>query len=195
MRYASKTEEKDVIGTPSLRFTTAAGIASVFTAVVGAALPVLDKLDALKVTENVKIAMLGLVGAGVVGYAIASAGDVLARAYASAHVIPAAVTSGEGETKKTDPIPVAKYMVDKLVAEAELIRPGLERMLTTSSSHTRHVIALDGAHLNVKTRLHDDCEVLALAWDDGNPEALQYLTAHEGEAPSWLTKRELEVVA
>jgi hypothetical protein len=75
-----------VIDTPPLGVTTLAGLSGAFTALVAAAIAVLQGLDVLNVTEPVKIALIGLVGAGILAWAIAAAGDTFARAYALAHV-------------------------------------------------------------------------------------------------------------
>src|SRR5215212_4278969 len=74
------------IDTPSTPFTSVAGISAAAAAIVAAVISVLQGLDVLNVTEPVKIALLGLVGAGLLAWAIAAAGDSLARAYAVAHV-------------------------------------------------------------------------------------------------------------
>lgn len=75
-----------VIDTPGTRFTSAAGFSAAIAAALAGALAVLQGLDVLEITEPVKIALNGLVGAGVLAWAIAAAGDLLARAYALAHV-------------------------------------------------------------------------------------------------------------
>jgi hypothetical protein len=72
------------IDTPSTPFTSVAGFSA--ATVVAAAISVLQGLDVLNGTEPVKIALLGLVGAGLLAWAIAAAGDSLARAYTVAHV-------------------------------------------------------------------------------------------------------------
>jgi len=42
----------------------------------------------ISVDPAIKVAALGLIGLGAVAWSIAATGDVLARAYASAHVVP-----------------------------------------------------------------------------------------------------------
>src|SRR5688500_14664792 len=78
------------IDTPSTGFTSAAGflagISAVIAAVLAGGLTILQSLDVLSLSEPVKISLIGLVGAGILAYAIAAAGDSLARAYAVAHV-------------------------------------------------------------------------------------------------------------
>jgi hypothetical protein len=192
-RITSETKTNDVIGSDSLRFTTTAGIASVFAAVVGAAIPVLDKITALNVSENVKIAMLGLVGAGVVGYAIASAGDVLARAYATAHVHPAEATQKDGKEIKSPPMPASEYAVGEFVKRLDQIVPALKDALA-APGHRLSIVPLPEA-ISVKTRLHDDCKVVALCSADGNdPEHVLYLVARKGAGLELKAKEEMEVV-
>lgn len=82
------SKPNDVIEAGSLRFTTTAGYVAAMTAILAGMVPVLDWLTRLEVNEKLKIALLGLIGASVLGWAIASAGDVLARAYASAYMRP-----------------------------------------------------------------------------------------------------------
>ena len=127
---SSDTKENDVVGADSLRFTTAAGYAAAVTAVVGALLPVLDKVTALSVSENIKIAMLGLVGAGVLAYAVASAGDVVARAYATAHVHPA---EGTGTGAKP-PRPAAEYIAEAVIEALTKAAPAAKTELKAIST-------------------------------------------------------------
>lgn len=76
----------EVIDAPRTTFTWAAGYSAAIVAGLSGVLAVLQGLNVLDITEPVKIACIGLVGAGVLAWAIASAGDSFARAYALAHV-------------------------------------------------------------------------------------------------------------
>jgi len=95
-----------VIDTPGTRFTSAAGFSAAIAAALAGALAVLQGLDVLEISEPVKIALIGLVGAGILAWAIAAAGDSLARAYALAHV-----TRKEGEENQ----PAIQTATNKLV--------------------------------------------------------------------------------
>jgi hypothetical protein len=83
---SSNSAETPVIDTPGTPFTSAAGFAAAIAAILAGALAVLQGLDVLEIFEPVKIALIGLVGAGILAWAIVAAGDSLARAYALAHV-------------------------------------------------------------------------------------------------------------
>lgn len=78
------------IDTPSTGFTSAAGwlagIATAITALGTGVLTILQSADVVSLSEPVKVALIGFVGVGILAYAIAAAGDSLARAYAVAHV-------------------------------------------------------------------------------------------------------------
>jgi hypothetical protein len=79
--------ENNLVESDRLGFTTVAGGASGAVAVIALLTAVLDWLEGVTVNENIKIALIGLAGAGFLAWAIASTGDVLARAYAAAHVV------------------------------------------------------------------------------------------------------------
>ena len=72
---------KGLIEPNKLAFTTAAGVASGFVAILALLVALLDWLGAVDVSENIKIALIGLAGAGLLGLAIASAGYAVTRAY------------------------------------------------------------------------------------------------------------------
>ena len=78
--------EKNLIESDKLGFTTVAGGASGIVVVVALLTAVVDWLEGVSVNENVKIALIGLAGAGFLAWAIASGADVLARGYAASHV-------------------------------------------------------------------------------------------------------------
>jgi hypothetical protein len=202
--FSGDTEQTDVVGADSLRFTTAAGYASAVTAVLGGLLPVLDKVNVLDVSENIKIAMIALVGAGVISYAIASAGDVLARAYATAHVHPASGTAPNA----IPPKPIAEYITDTLLAELKRVAPVLKTevkdattalrkelnaaAVTLSTSPTGTIFPMtEGVEARYKSS--HVCKVFALRRDEANPTRLEYLLAQPGEMPEWKPQDEVEV--
>jgi hypothetical protein len=71
-----------------LKFSGAAGIGGVMVALAGAIPAVLEAVDALNLSDTQLIGVLALIAAGTIAFAIASAGDALARAYSSAWVLP-----------------------------------------------------------------------------------------------------------
>jgi hypothetical protein len=75
-----------VFDTPGTPFTSAAGFSAAIAAALAGALAVLQGLNVLEISEPVRIALIGLVGVGILAWAIAAAGDSLARAYGLAHV-------------------------------------------------------------------------------------------------------------
>lgn len=81
----TKTDEEPVQASP-MRFTAVAGYAGAFTAATSAAIAVLPQIIELEVGDNIKVALIALVGAGVIAWAVASAGDALGRAYLTAHM-------------------------------------------------------------------------------------------------------------
>lgn len=82
----NRNEEKDLIKSDTLNSTTTAGVAAVLAAIAGALPAILEMVDAADVAEIVKFGGLLLIGLAAVAWAIATAGDALARAYAAGHV-------------------------------------------------------------------------------------------------------------
>lgn len=80
------SSDQPVIDTPSTSFSSAAGVSAAITAIGATVIALLPSLNVLDVTEPVKVALIALIGAGVLAWAIASAGDSFARAYGLAHV-------------------------------------------------------------------------------------------------------------
>lgn len=194
---SGSTKSTDVIGADSLRFTTTAGFAAAVTAIVGGLLPILDKLDALNVSENIKIAMLGLVGAGILGWAIASAGDVLARAYATAHVHPAGSDGGS-------PTPASEYVVKQILDKLPAVEAKAQAAASAASSKaTAMTTAIStvpagtviplGIAIAAKHKQTHPCHVYAVRQDPTDKEKLQYLVARHGITPEWAPEHDVEV--
>jgi len=78
--------QNNVIKADTLNSTTAAGIAAVIAGIAGALPPILEAVNATNVPRIVQFGGLILIGLATVAWAIATAGDALARAYASGHV-------------------------------------------------------------------------------------------------------------
>ena len=81
-------ETGDRIEARPLKFSGVAGITSAMVAIAGAIPAVLQALDELNLSDTQFLGVVGLIAAGVLGFAIASAGDALARAYSAAWVVP-----------------------------------------------------------------------------------------------------------
>lgn len=79
---------KDVVGSDPLQITWWAALSGAVTAAGAFGTAILDQVNVLPIPDPIKIAVIGLIGASIIGWAIASAGDALARAYATAHVTP-----------------------------------------------------------------------------------------------------------
>lgn len=78
--------EKDLIESDTLKSTTIAGVAAVLAAVAGALPSILKIFEGTNVPTLVQFGGVLLIGLAAIAWAIATAGDALARAYASGHV-------------------------------------------------------------------------------------------------------------
>jgi hypothetical protein len=105
----------DRIESEPLNFTSSAGIAGVIAALAGAIPALLEALTVLELSDAQFIAVLALIGAGTVAFAIASAGDALARAYASAWVV---ARTDEEAAKPVLQLAAEKYAEARAPAEA-----------------------------------------------------------------------------
>ena len=110
--------DQPVIDTPSPVFTTGAGFSAAITAIGAAVIAILPSLTALEVSEPVKVALIALIGAGVLAWAIAAAGDSLARAYGLAHV-----TRTEPEKPNQPAIQTAAVRLADAYAAAHGLKP------------------------------------------------------------------------
>jgi hypothetical protein len=98
------TREGDVVSGEATGFATKAGFAAAITAIAGAVIAAVEEFASLMVDPAIKVAALGLVGIGALAWAIAATDDVLARAYATAHVV-----ASPGTEEK--PMPVLQWAV------------------------------------------------------------------------------------
>jgi uncharacterized protein YejL (UPF0352 family) len=191
---AGGQETGDVVASDSLRFTTAAGFASAVTAIVSGLVAVLDKITALDVDENIKIALLGVVGAGIVGWSIASAGDVLARAYATSHVHPK-----EGDQ---DPRPAIEVAAATL---AEGFTKGLTASSTSAKRNANEIAAVlkelkagpalteVGVPITLLDEHENQCTLLALRLNPATPQETECLVSRPGRELEWEPLRSLQV--
>jgi hypothetical protein len=99
----SRDEDKDVIQSDPLGSTKLAGMGAVITAVAGViATGVVPAFEGM--TEPVQVAGIGAIGLAAVAWAIATAGDAIARAYATSHVV-----SKDGENAPALPKAVERF--------------------------------------------------------------------------------------
>ncbi len=82
----NRTTENDVIKSDTLNATTTAGVSAFIVGIAGALPPALKALGVDGVPANAQLGGLLLIGLAAIAWAIATAGDGLARAYATAHV-------------------------------------------------------------------------------------------------------------
>jgi hypothetical protein len=84
----ARNPENDIVKSDTLGSTTVAGVGAFIVGGTGAVVAFLDAIKAADVEVEVLVAGIGLMGLAVLGWSIATAGDALARAYATAHVTP-----------------------------------------------------------------------------------------------------------
>jgi len=83
---SSSTTSDQAIDTPPLGVTALPQFFGALTALGAATIAIYQVIAGVDTTDPLKIALIGLVGVGILAWAIAAAGDSLARAYAAAHV-------------------------------------------------------------------------------------------------------------
>ena len=83
---SSSSTTPPTIDTPPLVVTALPQFFGAFTALGAAAIAIYQVIAGVDTTDPLKIALIGLVGIGILAWAIAATGDTIARAYASAHV-------------------------------------------------------------------------------------------------------------
>ncbi len=83
---SSSSTTPPTIDTPPLVVTALPQFFGAFTALGAAAIAIYQVVAGVDTTDPLKIALIGLVGVGILAWAIAATGDTIARAYASAHV-------------------------------------------------------------------------------------------------------------
>ena len=176
LSYLQGDAGKDLVESRKLGFTTAAGFASALTAIVAGVISAVDPIVTNdKIEDPIKIALLGLVGAGIIGWAIASAGDVLARAYASAHVVRLEGASNQPALQAAAKELQLHTAVDKLVNAYSNAQPVADGEIPA------RLVALP-VPLDVEVRGTSSKAVAALVEGD---ETVRYLVGRPGEALTW----------
>ena len=166
----SRNAANDVVEADSLRVTWWAALSASVTTIAAFAVAILDQLNALTIPDNIKIAIIGLIGAGVIGWAIASAGDALARAYATAHVTP----------KEDDvPKPAIQTAATALAEAYKEAHPALAGGAVGGNAQER-LVALPSVDVRVGNA--DAKAVLALVKED---KTVEYLVGLPGQQLDW----------
>lgn len=136
------------------------------------------------------MAALGLIGLGAVAWSIAATGDVLARAYASARVVP---RNGGGS-----PTPGGQWALTTVIREAAkapgLVAQVLAEAQATSSSRASvkgHLRVTQIARTNVMYQ-NQEFFALAVTLDPETPASnLSFLIARSGGAAQWVEAKDL----
>jgi hypothetical protein len=103
--FGGPSQPGDHIQSRPLNFTSQAGITAVFVTMAGAVAAVLQVATAWKLTDTRLLGAFGLMSAGVLGFAIASAGDAIARAYSASWVVGQTQVTQGGTTTIVDAHP------------------------------------------------------------------------------------------
>ncbi len=180
---STDTSQGDIVGGKATGFATTAGFAAAITAITGAAIAVVQQFADIKVDPALKVAALGLIGLGALSWAIASVGDVLGRAYASSHVVPA-------EKAGDEPTPVLQWALTAANGKPAPVTAVLEAF-SSVDAHLKPVTQAVGADqivpLPAKTTVsYQGGIATAFAIRVGDADALSMLIAQPGESLQWV---------
>lgn len=186
--------EKDVVNADPLQITWWAALAGSATAIIAFVIAILDELNALEVSENIKIALVGLIGAGIIGWAISSAADALAKVYSTAHVTPEVTqTTSEGVEKKTPARPAIQTAADTLAkgygAAHGVPATGAPAAAAPAPAAEQQFVPLP----LLTVQVGDDAQakaVLALVKDD---KTVEYLVGLNGQQLGWKPQSEVRI--
>jgi hypothetical protein len=185
----AKTNEEEVVGGRATGFATKAGFAAALTAIGGVVLGIVQEVDKSHVNTPVKVAAIGLVGLGALAWSIAATGDVLARAYASAHVV-----ASTPETKS--PIPVAQWALTETGGKQAPAQAVVEALKGKAASGEQphsppgtQVVPLP-AVTSVSYK-NGDFVALAIRFGAEKPDAISLLVTRPGESAKWVDGEDL----
>ncbi len=169
------TKDKPV-NARELRFPGIAGIGGLLSALVAGAISVIDQLN--NFPNPVRVAVLGLAGAGLVAAAIASAGDALARAYIVANTVDPTADAA------VEPQPAVRVETKNL---ADLVGTSSAKTAPTSSAaaggaHQSSIVALP-VPLNVCLDGHPGYQAIAARQLDGSDA--EYLVGAQNQPLAW----------
>lgn len=157
-------QEGASIESQPLNFTSTSGIAAVLVG-IGGAVPSIYELWG-DLPNNVVVAGLGMVGAAAIAFAIASAGDALARGYSSAWVSPR-----EGDKAAR---PAVLALAEAYAKAHETPEPATDKVFVPS-----------GGNLVVHTVDSRDLRVILFEVTPGTGR-LRYLVAGADKKASWV---------
>ncbi len=179
----SRNENADVIHAQSLGTTTTAGVGAAIVGLGGTIIGLLPEFAGLEVPVRLQVAGLLVVGLAIVGWGIATAGDALARAYATAHV------DSDGKPLMGAVLSDATFGVSGIQNDgSDAKKPALaEALQRLAEAHENAIFGVSGIQND-----GSDAKKPALA------EALMRLGTHNGsarghqmvEAPAGLTHRD-----
>lgn len=169
----------DRVESKPLKITTAAGVGGALVAIAGAIPAVIDVFNGT--LNDVQLAAaLGLVGAGALALAISWGADSIARAYASAWVIPKSDTHASK--------PAVQALAEAFVAES--VRGGQRPVIATNG---RQIVVQPFAGLAVHAHGQKQKEyVLAMEFDA--KEDIRYLIAADDGTAEWVAGDKVQFV-
>ncbi len=183
----TSTSEGDVVGGKATGFATKAGFAAALTGITGVVIAAVQQFAELKVDPALKVAALALVGIGALAWAIASAGDVIARAYASAHVVPAP-KAGE------EPTPVLQWALSSSGGSPSPLAAALQALAASTAAaaggpnketppSSQLVAVPAGTRVNYQNMV---LTAFALRPEPEKPDTVSLLVAGVNESPRWV---------
>jgi hypothetical protein len=132
--------------------------------------------DVLNAPTSITVALIALVGAGIIGWSIAAAGDTLARAYASAHVTRTAT----GENNQ----PAIQTAAEKL-AQVYAAAHGISTEANTIATPQGRLVPFP-TPLPVKVRGKDAQAVAVLVSGESGKETQKYLVGLPDSQMTWM---------
>jgi hypothetical protein len=176
-----------VIDTPAVGFTWIAGVSGAVTAIIAAVISIGQGLgiDVLNTSTPISVALIALVGTGIIGWSIAATGDTLARAYASAHV-----TRTETGENNQPAIQTAAEKLAKVYAAAH----GIPTEANTTATPQGRLVAFP-TPLPVKVRGKDAQAVAALVSGESGKETQKYLVGLPDSQMNWVSSDAISMPA
>lgn len=179
-----------VIDTPPTRFTTTAGYSAALATILAGLVVIGQGLgfDPVNAPTPIKVALIGLVGLGILAWAIAATGDSLARAYALAHV------SRTDPSKPNEPaIKTAAFRLAEVYAAANPAVDGQKAQLEAQKVAAAAQVRLCPfpAPLPVKAQGRDANAVAVLVSGETGQEQQRYLVGRPNSKLQWVDGDEI----
>jgi hypothetical protein len=167
-----------VIDSPAVGYTWVAGVFGAITAILAAIVTIGQGLgfEVLEAPTPITVALIALIGAGIIGWSIAATGDTLARAYASAHV----TRTETGENNQ----PAIQTAAEKL-AQVYGAAHGISTDANTNATPQGRLTAFP-TPLPVKVRGNDAQAVAVLVSGESGKETQRYLVGLPGSQMTWM---------